>query len=165
MADTTFVDGTTTIVAAWLNDINDYVYTTSLGNSTITGVETLTNKTLTSPTINSPVLATVPRVGMTSATSSTTTGAITIDWSVASRYLQLELTGGATFTFTAPGVSNIDLQLIIDSDGTSTSRTTAWPASVVWYTGTTGSTTINKKMMYTFYWDGTTYHGKAAAQV
>ncbi len=28
MADTTFVDGTTTIVASWLNDVNDVTYTT-----------------------------------------------------------------------------------------------------------------------------------------
>ncbi len=43
MADTTFVAGSTVILASWLNDVNDFVYT---NGATKTGVETLTNKTI-----------------------------------------------------------------------------------------------------------------------
>jgi hypothetical protein len=70
MADTTFTDGTTVIVAAWLNDVNTFVYTNGVDK---TSVQTLTNKTLTSPAINTPTI-----VGgtMTGATTLSATGSI-----------------------------------------------------------------------------------------
>lgn len=55
MATTNFIDGTTAIVAAWLNDVNAFVYNTGV---TLTGVQVLTNKTLTSPVLNTPTVAT-----------------------------------------------------------------------------------------------------------
>lgn len=65
MADTIFVDGSTTIVAAWLNDVNDFVYTTG---ATKDGAETLTNKTLTAPAINGATILTAAKVTSSSAT-------------------------------------------------------------------------------------------------
>jgi len=40
MADTTFVDGSTTVVAAWLNDVNDVTYTTVPALSTTVSTHT-----------------------------------------------------------------------------------------------------------------------------
>ena len=96
-------------------------------------------------------------------TLSTTTGAVTIDWTSAQNYKQNEPTGGITYTFTAPpGVCH--LQLLIDSDGTSTAQTITWPASVIWV-GTTWAGTNNKKAIINFWYDGTSYFAQGANQV
>lgn len=68
MTTTTFTDGSTVIVASWLQDVNDHVYTNGV---TLTGSQTLTNKTLTSPTINTPTITTP------SVSNPTLTGTIT----------------------------------------------------------------------------------------
>lgn len=93
----------------------------------------------------------------------TTTGAITIDWTVAQNQKQTEPTGSITYTFTAPpGVCH--LQLLIDSDGTSTAQTIVWPASVIWM-GNTWSGMNNKKSIINFWYDGTNYYAMGTNQV
>jgi len=96
-------------------------------------------------------------------TLTTTTGAVTIDWTAAQNYKQNEPTGGITYTFTAPpGVCH--LQLLIDSDGTSTAQTITWPGTVVWV-GSTWAGTNNKKAIINFWYDGTNYFAQGANQV
>lgn len=121
---------------------------------TLTGVETLTNKTLTS-------IKTATFAGQ--GASTTTTGAVTIDWSAAQNYLQTEPTGAITYTFTAPpGVCH--LQLIINSDGTSTAQTITWPGTVKQY-GATWAGANNKISIINFWYDGTNYHMTGMNQV
>jgi hypothetical protein len=89
---------------------------------------TLTNKTLTTPTLNGPLLNNSAMSGIKTATFnsqaslSTTTGAVTIDWTAAQNYKQNEPTGTITYTFTAPP-GPCHIQLLIWSDGTSTAQT------------------------------------------
>lgn len=96
-------------------------------------------------------------------TIATTTGAITIDWNNAQHQKQTEPTGAITYTFTAPP-GPARLQLIIDSDGTSTAQTITWPGSVVWL-GETWAGANNKKSLITFWYDGTSYFAMGANQV
>lgn len=120
----------------------DYV-TPALGNTNLTGIK--------NATFNSQI------------TIGTTTGAITIDWSTAQNQKQTEPTGSITYTFTAPaGVCH--LQLIIDSDGTSTAQVITWPASVIWL-GSTWAGVANKKAIINFWYDGTNYFAISSNQV
>lgn len=125
-----------------------------LAANTFTGDQTLGNnnlKTIKTATFNSQTVL------------STTTGAVTVDWSAAQNYKQNEPTGTITYTFTAPpGVCH--LQLLIDSDGTSSAVTFNFPASVIWY-GSTFAHVANKKMVLNFWYDGTSYHGMWATKV
>lgn len=122
----------TAISAATAN--TDYLVP-ALANTAVTGFKTATFNSQT--------------------TIATTTGAITVDWTTAQNQKQTEPTGTITYTFTAPpGVCH--LQLVIDSDGTSTAQTINWPASVIWL-GTTWSGTNNKKAVINFWYDGTNY--------
>lgn len=93
----------------------------------------------------------------------TTTGAVTIDWSTNNNYKQNEPTGNITYTFTAPP-GPAHLQLFIDSDGTTTARTFAWPGSVIWL-GSTWAHTANKKAFINFWYDGTNYYAQGVNQV
>lgn len=96
--------------------------------------------------------------------NATTTGSITIDWSTGQCQKQAEPTGTITYTFTAP-VGVCHLQLLIDSDGTSSSQTINWPGSVVWYGQSLTATTANKKHIVSFWYDGTSYHATYITQV
>lgn len=127
-----------------------------LGANTFTGAQALGDNNLTG--------IKVPAFNAQGSTTGTT-GAVTVDWSSGAMKSQTEPTGNITYTFTAPGVSNVHLQLIIDSDGTSTSRTLTWPAEVVWYGLALSSTTANKSHMVNFWYDGTTYHGTFMTEV
>lgn len=134
--------------------------------ATLAGGETLTNKTITSPTLgNSSMTAVKHIVPNSQPTTSATTGASTADWSASRVIRQAEPTGALVYTFTAPGVSNVHLQLLIDSDGTSAAFGITWPASVIWYGTTFSTTTANKKALVNFYYDGTNYHAMGASQV
>ena len=116
------------------------------GANTYTGDQTLGNnnlKTIKTATFNSqPTIA-------------TTTGAITVDWTTAQNQKQTEPTGSITYTFTAPA-GPCHLQLLIDSDGTSTAQTFVWPGTVIWL-GATWTATANKKAVINFWYDGTNY--------
>lgn len=88
-------------------------------------------------------------------TIATTSGAITIDWTAAQNQRQTEPTGTITYTFTAPP-GPCHMQLVIDSDGTSTAQTINWPGTVTWL-GTTWAGANNKKAVINFWYDGTNY--------
>ena len=115
----------------------------TLGNTNITGIKTAT--------FNSQ------------NTIATTTGAITVDWSTFQNQKQTEPTGSITYTFTAP-LGPCHLQLIIDSDGTSTPQTITWPGTVVWL-GSTWAGVVNKKAVINFWYDGTSYFVIGSNQV
>jgi hypothetical protein len=139
----------------------------ALTDETGTGVAVFND----TPTINSPALNNTNLTGLklpvynSQPTSTGTTGAVTVDWSAGAVYKQNEPTGGITYTFTAPGVSNVHLQLLIDSDGTSASQTMTWPGTVVWYGAALSATTANKRHIVNFWYDGTNYHGAYMTQV
>lgn len=115
----------------------------SLGNTAVTGFKTATFNSQT--------------------TIATTTGAITVDWTSAQNQKQTEPTGSITYTFTAPP-GPCHLQLLIDSDGTSTAQTITWPASVIWF-GATWAGAANKKAIINFWYDGSNYFAVGTNQV
>jgi len=126
----------------------------SLGANTFTNAQTLGNNNLV--TIKT---ATFNGQGA----QVTTTGTLAIDWSAAQNYLQTEPTGPITYTFTAPP-GPCHLQLIIDSDGTSTAQVITWPVTVIQY-GLGWSGVANKRSIINFWYDGTSYHMTGMNQV
>ena len=84
-----------------------------------------------------------------------TSGAISVDWSAAQNYRQVEPTGSITYTFTAPP-GPCHLQLRIVSDGASAAQTIVWPASVKWLLFT-WTAIANKGAIINFWYDGTNY--------
>lgn len=111
----------------------------------------------------------VPALSITTATfngqgtQASTTGTLAIDWSQAQNYLQTEPTGPITYTFTAPA-GPCHLQLIINSDGTSTAQVITWPVTVIQY-GMGWSGVANKRSIINFWYDGTNYHMTGMNQV
>ena len=95
-------------------------------------------------------------------TISTTSGSITVDWTAAQNWKQTEPTGTITYTFTAPP-GPCHLQLLIDSDGSSTAQSFSWPGTVVWM-GQTWVALANKKAVINFWYDGSTYYGVGTNQ-
>ena len=93
----------------------------------------------------------------------TTSGAITVNWTNAQCQRQPEPTGSITYTFTAPP-GPCHLQLLINSDGTSTAQTFVWPGTVIWL-GATWSAVANKKSVINFWYDGTNYYALGSDQV
>lgn len=96
-------------------------------------------------------------------TISSTSGAITLDWNNAQHQKQTEPTGSITYTFTDPP-GPCRLQLLIDSDGTSTAQTITWDSDVIWM-GETWAGANNKKAIITFWFDGSKYYAMGANQV
>ena len=92
----------------------------------------------------------------------TTSGGITIDWTVAQNQKQAEPTGAINYSFTAPP-GPCHLQLLIDSDGASTAQTYTWPTSVVWM-GVVWAPVANKKAVVNFWYDGTSYYAMGVNQ-
>jgi hypothetical protein len=99
----------------------------------------------------------------TPGTLTTTTGAVTADWSANQNLKQNEPTGAITYTFTAPA-GPCHLQLFIDSDGTSTAYTHVFPGTVIWM-GATWAQVANKKAVINFWYDGTNYYAMGANEV
>ena len=135
-------------------------------STSVTGIVKGNGTALSAATANSdylvPALANTAVTGFKTATfdgagaASTTTGAVTIDWSANQQWVQAEPTGAITYTFTAPpGICH--LQLTINSDGTSTAQTITWPGTVIQY-GQTWAGANNKKSIINFWYDGTNYH-------
>lgn len=129
-----------------------------------TDTQTLTNKTLTNPTLaNTDIKVIRTATFAPQATITSTSGSINIDWTQAQHYKQSEPTGSITYTFTEP-IGPCHLQLLIDSDGTSTAQTIVWPASVLWL-GVTWAAVNNKRAIINFWYDGTTYFAMGSTQV
>lgn len=83
----------------------------------------------------------------------------TIDWGVGNKQ-RSTLTGDVTYTFTAPtgGASNFIFVTIQDVTG---GRSITWPGTVEWPGGVAPavSSGANDKDVWSFYYDGTNYHG------
>lgn len=92
-----------------------------------------------------------------------TSGAITVDWTAAQNQLQAEPTGTITYTFTPPP-GPCHLQLIIDSDGTSTAQTINLPGNVS-VMGASWVPVNNKKAVLNFWFDGANYFMAGTNQV
>ena len=127
--------------------------------ATLTGSQTLTNKTIGMAgdlDCNNNVIQEIKTATFNSQTIiATTSGAITVNWTTAQNQLQTEPTGTITYTFTAPP-GPCHLQLIINSDGTSTAQTINFPGTVT-FMGATFSGANNKKSVINFWYDGTNY--------
>jgi hypothetical protein len=134
--------------------------------ATLAGAEAFTNKTYTSPALGNSSMTGLKSAHYNSQIgTSGTTGATTVDWSTGGVALQAEPTGAIVYTFTAPGTSFCHLQMIFDSDGTSAAFGITWPGTVIWYGQAITTTVANKKMLVTFWWDGTNYHAMGSPQV
>jgi len=120
-----------------------------VGDVTLTGAQTLTNKTLTTPLVNGYT------EGVVTANTST---AYTIDITSAGIQL-LTLTGNCTYTFPASAAGKSFL-LVQKQDATG-SRTVTWPSSVRWAGGTAPTITAaaNKTDVISFVADGTYWLG------
>jgi hypothetical protein len=123
--------------------------------ATLTGTETLTNKTIEAGTFTN---------GYTEETATANTStAYTIDLANGSVQV-LTLTGNCTFTFptAAAGKSFI---MLLKQDATG-SRTATWPAAVKWPGGTapTITSTASKLDKYIFTSDGTNWYGSDAGK-
>lgn len=97
-------------------------------------------------------------------TITTTTGAVTLDFTLGSLKLQNELTGAVTYTFTAPAAYS-RIQIFFSSDGTSTAYGITWPASVKWLGSAFTTTTANKAAMVNGFYDGTNYWMMGSSEV
>ena len=125
------------------------------GDVTLTGVQTLTNKTIEAGVFTN---------GYTEETvTANTSTAYTIDLVNGSVQI-LTLTGNCTFTFpTATAGKSFTLLLKQDATG---SRTVTWPAAVKWPSSTapTITSTASKADKYVFTADGTYWWGSVAGQ-
>ncbi len=128
--------------------------------ATLTGAQTLEDKTLGSPTINSATF----NNGYTEESYTANTGtAYTIDLANGT-FARLTLTGNCTYTFPAAGAGK-SFALFQTQNGTG-SRTVTWPASVKWPGGTapTLTSTANKGDLFAFTSDGTNWYGRVIAK-
>ena len=121
---------------------NTFTGDQALGNNNLTGIKTAS--------FNSQ------------ATLSSTTGTINIDWSAAQNYLQTEPTGSITYTFTNPP-GPCHLQLLIASDGTSSSESLTWP-TMRWFGQAYTTTTTNKAAVVNLWFDGANYFGQGISE-
>ena len=126
------------------------------GLTTLTGSETLTNKTVEAGTFTN---------GYTEEVfSSTPTSTITLDLANGSVQI-ITLGGNITYTFPTP-VAGKSFILIHKQDGTG-SRTVTWPASVKWPAGTaptlTSTASRADKFVFTAI-DGSSWLGSVAGQ-
>lgn len=125
------------------------------GDVTLTGTQTLTNKTIEAGVFTN---------GYTEEVVTANTGtAYTINLANGSVQI-LTLTGNCTFTFpTATAGKSFTLLLRQDATG---SRTVTWPAAVKWPGGTapTITSTASRQDKYIFTADGTNFYGSNAGQ-
>ena len=135
--------------------------TITYADNTLTGVvgttatQTLTNKTIEAGTFTNGYTEEV-------ATANTST-AYTIDL-LGGTVQILTLTGNCTFTFPT-ATAGKGFTLLLKQDGTG-SRTATWPAAVKWPSGTapTITATASKLDKYVFTADGTNWYGSEAGK-
>jgi hypothetical protein len=129
--------------------------TAATGDVTLTGTETLTNKTIEAGTFTNGYTEEV-------VTANTST-AYTIDLANGSVQI-LTLTGNCTFTFPT-ATAGKGFTMLLKQDGTG-SRTVNWPSSVKWPASTapTITSTASKGDKYVFVGDGTYWWGSNAGQ-
>ena len=146
-------DGTTG--QAIVTDGSGNLSFSSTGDVTLTGTQTLTNKTIEAGTFTN---------GYTEETvTANTSTAYTIDLANGSVQI-LTLTGNCTFTFPT-ATAGRSFILLLKQDGTG-ARTVTWPADVEWPGGTapTITSTASKLDKYVFTADGTNWYGSNAGQ-
>jgi hypothetical protein len=125
------------------------------GDVTLTGTQTLTNKTIEAGTFTN---------GYTEEVATANTGTTyTID--LANGTVQiLTLTGNCTFTFPT-ATAGRSFIMLLKQDGTG-SRTVTWPSAVKWPSATapTITATASKLDKYVFTADGTNWYGSDAGK-
>jgi hypothetical protein len=129
--------------------------TAATGDVTLTGTETLTNKTIEAGTFTN---------GYTEETvTANTSTAYTVDLANGSVQI-LTLTGNCTFTFPT-ATAGKGFTMLLKQDGTG-SRTVTWPSSVKWPASTapTITSTASKGDKFVFVGDGTYWWGSNAGQ-
>lgn len=127
----------------------------TVGDVTLTGTQTLTNKTIEAGTFTN---------GYTEEVATANTGtSYTIDLANGSVQI-LTLTGNCTFTFPT-ATAGKSFILLLKQDGTG-SRTVTWASSVKWPSSTapTITSTASKGDKYVFTADGTYWWGSNAGQ-
>ena len=137
----------TNYATAWVNP--------ATGDVTLTGTQTLTNKTIEAGTFtNGYIEETVTANTGAAYTILLTNGSLQI----------LTLTASCTFTFPSP-VSGQSFMLFLKQDGTG-GRTATWPATVKWPSATapTITSTANRTDKFVFTSDGTSWFGSNAGQ-
>ena len=129
--------------------------TAATGDVTLTGTETLTNKTIEAGTFTN---------GYTEETvTANTSTAYTVDLANGSVQI-LTLTGNCTFTFPT-ATAGKGFTMLLKQDGTG-SRTVTWPSSVKWPASTapTITSTASKGDKFVFVGDGTYWWASSAGQ-
>ena len=111
------------------------ILTTNIGNEALTNVKTLS----------------FTGEGVLNSTS----GAISVDWTAAQNYRQVEPAGAITYSFAAPP-GPCHLQIRIESDGASAAQTFVWPSTVKWLSFV-WTALANKAAVINFWFDGTNY--------
>ena len=128
--------------------------TAATGDVTLTGTETLTNKTIEAGTFTNGYTEEV--------NTANTSTAYTIDLAAGS-FQVLTLTGNATITMPT-ATAGKSFILLLKQDGTG-SRTVTW-STVKWPAGTapTITSTASKQDLFSFFADGTNWYGTTVGQ-
>jgi len=122
--------------------------------ATLTGTETLSNKTLTKPTIN----------GSTQAYTSDSDGS-TVTFNMAASNIHTVTLGGNR-TLAVSNVTTGQVFVIILKQDATGSRTVTWWSNIKWSGASTPTltTTASRWDIFTFIYDGTNYYGSIAGQ-
>lgn len=153
------------LVASHVNDPNPHITsaeraklagipadaTSNIGDVTLTGIQTISNKTL-----DSPVLAGVT-VFNQEFTVPVTAASVYVDFSNGNKQ-RITLTRNVTLFLSAPGVGTY--QLIVYQDGTG-NRTLSWNGITLYLGSATAppvKTTANSRTFYTLYYNGSEFY-------